>query len=84
MPVRGELVPGPGPFEIEILDADPRRVKKLKIYRSLDRQNGKNRETRRQLPGAPLTPPGAPSSPMPSDESVKLTSHAPSKSARRS
>jgi CBS domain containing-hemolysin-like protein len=86
VPVRGELVPGPGPFEIEILDADPRRVKKLKIYRSLDRQNGKNREMRRQPPGATLTPSGAPSSPvpMPSDESVKLSSHAPSKSARRS
>ena len=86
VPVRGELVPGPGPFEIEILDADPRRVKKLKIYRSLDRQNGKNREMRRQPPGAPLTPPGTPSPsvPMPSDESVKLSSHAPSKSARRS
>jgi CBS domain containing-hemolysin-like protein len=33
VPVRGELVPGPGMFEIEILDADPRRVKRLKIYR---------------------------------------------------
>src|ERR1700716_2254611 len=85
VPVRGELVPGPGPFEIEILDADPRRVKKLKIYRSLDRQNGKNREMRRQPTGSPLTPPGAPSSPvpLPSDESVKLSPHAPpSKSAR--
>ena len=38
VPVRGELVPGPGPFEIEVLDADPRRVKKLKIYRSADRR----------------------------------------------
>ena len=40
VPVRGEIVPGPGPFEIEILDADPRRVKKLKIYRRLDRPRG--------------------------------------------
>ncbi len=32
-PVRGELVPGPGAFEIEILDADPRRVKRVRIYR---------------------------------------------------
>ena len=31
LPVRGELVPGPGPFEIEVLDADPRRVKRLRI-----------------------------------------------------
>jgi CBS domain containing-hemolysin-like protein len=37
LPVRGEVVPGPGPFEIEVLDADPRRVKRLKIYQSLDR-----------------------------------------------
>src|SRR5215831_8976799 len=37
LPVRGEIVPGPGKFEIEVLDADPRRVKRLKIYRSLDR-----------------------------------------------
>jgi CBS domain containing-hemolysin-like protein len=34
VPVRGELVPGPGPFEIEVLDADPRRVKRVKIHRS--------------------------------------------------
>ena len=32
VPVRGELVPGPGLFEIEVLDADPRRVKTLRIY----------------------------------------------------
>jgi hypothetical protein len=87
VPVRGELVPGPGPFEIEILDADPRRVKKLKIYRSQDRQNGNSRETRRQAPGAALTPASATSSPVPvtSDESAKPSPHAaPSKSARQS
>lgn len=32
VPVRGELVSGPGTFEIEILDADPRRVKRVRIY----------------------------------------------------
>jgi CBS domain containing-hemolysin-like protein len=37
LPLRGELVPGPGPFEIEVLDADPRRVKKIRIYRSKPR-----------------------------------------------
>ncbi|MDR6953445.1 CBS domain containing-hemolysin-like protein [Ancylobacter sp. 3268] len=31
VPVRGEIVAGPGPFEIEVLDADPRRVKRLRI-----------------------------------------------------
>jgi CBS domain containing-hemolysin-like protein len=34
VPVRGELVSGPGRFEFEILDADPRRVKKIRIFRS--------------------------------------------------
>jgi CBS domain containing-hemolysin-like protein len=33
VPVRGELVPGPGLFEFEVLDADPRRIKKIRIYR---------------------------------------------------
>ena len=47
VPVRGELVPGPGPFEIEVLDADPRRVKKLKIYRSAERRNGHRGEATR-------------------------------------
>jgi hemolysin (HlyC) family protein len=32
VPVRGELVRGPGALEIEILDADPRRVKRVRIY----------------------------------------------------
>ena len=27
----GEVISGPGNFEIEVLDADPRRVKKLRI-----------------------------------------------------
>src|SRR5438876_7689311 len=60
VPVRGELVPGPGPFELEILDADPRRVKMLRIYRGLDRQYGSCRESRRPLGGG--TAPHAPSS----------------------
>jgi CBS domain containing-hemolysin-like protein len=32
IPVRGELIAGPGGFEFEILDADPRRIKRLRIY----------------------------------------------------
>jgi len=32
VPGRGELVAGPGEFEFEVLDADPRRVKRLKIH----------------------------------------------------
>jgi CBS domain containing-hemolysin-like protein len=33
VPVRGEILEGPDHFEIEVLDADPRRVKRLRIYR---------------------------------------------------
>jgi CBS domain containing-hemolysin-like protein len=61
VPVRGELVPGPGPFEIEVLDADPRRVKKMRIYRSADRRNGHRPEAPRR--GADAAPPPAPSAP---------------------
>ena len=57
-------MPGPGRFEIEVLDADPRRVKKLKIYRSLDRPGAHDRDGRRRTAGrrprcraAPRRPP---------------------------
>jgi len=53
VPVRGELVPGPGPFEIEVLDADPRRVKRLKIYRSAERGTPRRSEP----PGPQPMPP---------------------------
>jgi CBS domain containing-hemolysin-like protein len=33
VPVRGEIIAGPGEFEIEVLDADPRRVKRLRVGR---------------------------------------------------
>jgi CBS domain containing-hemolysin-like protein len=45
VPVRGELVPGPEPFEAEVLDADPRRVKRVKIYLRKDRRPAGPRET---------------------------------------
>ncbi len=32
VPGRGEIITGPGDFEFEILDADPRRIKRLKIH----------------------------------------------------
>jgi CBS domain containing-hemolysin-like protein len=44
VPVRGELVPGPANFEAEVMDADPRRVKRVKIYRRKDRRPGVPRE----------------------------------------
>ena len=58
VPVRGELVPGPGTFEIEVLDADPRRVKRVRIYRSKDRLTALARDQRRRAAesGSPLVP----------------------------
>jgi CBS domain containing-hemolysin-like protein len=37
LPLRGELLPGPSGFELEVIDADPRRLKKIRIHRSKDR-----------------------------------------------
>jgi CBS domain containing-hemolysin-like protein len=62
VPTRGELVPGPGTFEIEILDADPRRVKKLRIYhvRSGEPRNGHDSNERRSAAAdMPLAPEAA-------------------------
>src|SRR6266545_7608594 len=56
VPVRGELVPGPAGFEIEVLDADPRRVKRLKIYRGKDR-SGRRVAKRREAPPEAESPP---------------------------
>ncbi len=59
VPVRGELVPGPGSFEAEVLDADPRRVKRVKIYRRKDRRPAAARE----LPPLAKAPAARPATP---------------------
>ncbi len=58
VPVRGELVPGPEPFEAEVLDADPRRVKRVKIFHRKDRRPG----TPRELPAPAKNPAPRPAS----------------------
>ena len=47
IPVRGELVAGPAGVEFEILDADPRRLKRLRLYR---RPDGSKADRRRPRP----------------------------------
>jgi CBS domain containing-hemolysin-like protein len=47
LPLRGEIVPGPGLFEFEVLDADPRRVKRVRITRLKERRE-RPRESRRR------------------------------------
>jgi hypothetical protein len=77
---------------MEILDADPRRVKKLKIYRSTDRPGSNDRDTQRRTAAGAATAtgqtagqapplPGAPSVPsselpVARDVSVKLSPDA--------
>ncbi|MCS0502366.1 hemolysin family protein [Ancylobacter mangrovi] len=50
VPVRGEIVRGPDDFEIEVLDADPRRVKRLRITPA---RNGTAREATGEVVPAP-------------------------------
>ncbi len=57
--MRGELVPGPEPFEAEVLDADPRRVKRVRIYLRKDRRPVAARE----LSALVRTPPPRPATP---------------------
>jgi CBS domain containing-hemolysin-like protein len=57
LPLRGELVPGPNGFEIEVLDADPRRIKKVRIHRSNDRPIERDREGRRRYIAIDTTSP---------------------------
>lgn len=58
VPVRGELVPGPETFEAEVLDADPRRIKRAKIYRRKDRRPAAGRDMP-TLIKTPASRPGA-------------------------
>ena len=49
VPVRGELISGPGKYEVEVLDADPRRVKRLRIGPRKERSTPRSqRESRRR------------------------------------
>jgi CBS domain containing-hemolysin-like protein len=86
VPVRGELVPGPGAFELEVLDADPRRVKKLRIVRSREARgrNGKARPGQfdNVLEPAAATP-GAPPA-EPADGSARVSGTQSQKAARGS
>jgi len=49
LPVRGEVISGPGNYEVEVLDADPRRVKRLRITTRKERPVPRTqRESRRR------------------------------------
>ena len=50
LPVRGEIIACPGPFEIEVLDADPRRVKRLRIRPRREDATSRPRDDRKPEP----------------------------------
>jgi CBS domain containing-hemolysin-like protein len=48
LPLRGELVAGPPGFEIEVLDSDPRRIKRVRIHRSKIRASARERDAKQR------------------------------------
>src|SRR5437588_2469015 len=68
LPSRGEVVQGPGNYEIEVLDSDPRRLKKLRITRSNGRSERSRRTARPRDVDAPVITPAPPSQPDPPDK----------------
>jgi CBS domain containing-hemolysin-like protein len=60
LPVRGEIIAGPNLYEIEVLDADPRRVKRLRISQRKERPAVRVREGRRRDAGPDAAPPASP------------------------
>ncbi len=69
LPVRGEVISGPGNFEVEVLDADPRRVKRLRIAARKERptprtqRESRRRETSSEPPPAQANDNASPSPP---------------------
>ena len=60
LPLRGELVTGPGLFEFEVLDADPRRIKRVRIVRLTERREKPRRRGEPDAVLAGTTPPTLP------------------------
>jgi CBS domain containing-hemolysin-like protein len=66
LPVRGELISGPGNFEVEVLDADPRRVKRLRIALRKERPAPrKERERSKRETASDQTPSSGSDTPPP-------------------
>jgi CBS domain containing-hemolysin-like protein len=61
LPSRGQVVAGPGDFEIEVLDADPRRLKKVRITR----HSARRERAARRRDTAPTIVPSDPEPPAP-------------------
>jgi CBS domain containing-hemolysin-like protein len=68
LPLRGQIIPGPAMFEFEVLDADPRRVKRVRIIRLKERRDKTREPKKRDEPDAVLA--GTTSPALPIDETL--------------
>ena len=87
LPLRGELIPGPGLFEFEVLDADPRRVKRVRITRLKERRERPREQRKRGEPDAVLagtTPPALAVDDAPAQKDAGHSAAGSSATARRS
>nr|WP_245434160.1 hemolysin family protein [Pseudolabrys taiwanensis] len=72
LPLRGEVIAGPDLFEFEVLDADPRRIKRVRITRLKEPREASreaSRDGRRREPDAVLA--GVAPPPMPGEDAAK-------------
>jgi CBS domain containing-hemolysin-like protein len=79
LPVRGEVISGPGNFEIEVLDADPRRVKRLRIAVRKERPAARTQRESRRRDTAPdaSTPQAQENAPQANDNAPPTNDSAP-------
>lgn len=71
VPVRGELILAPKDVEFEVLDADPRRVKRVRIRKAVRRGEERGKRPRRERSEAPGE------APLPPSASAESASEAP-------
>ena len=70
MPARGELIRHPAGLEFEVLDADPRRVKRVRITRLKERRDKPREPRRRNEPEATPSTLSVPSTPPANDDAA--------------
>src|SRR3954464_3202331 len=75
LPVRGELISGPGHFEVEVLDADPRRVKRLRVALRKERPTPRIQRERGRREIAPETAPEPQHEAAPEPDPAAETGH---------
>jgi hypothetical protein len=81
--LRGEISPGPGLFEFEVLDADPRRIKRVRITRLKEKRERPRTVSKRGEPDAVLAGTTPPAIPVDETQTHKDGATVPPANARR-